>query len=41
MSEVGDERVYGKVGGFSKKISKIRTRGRRREVREEGGTGIQ
>ena len=27
MSEVGDERIYGKVGGSSKKISEIRARG--------------
>ena len=39
MSEVGDERIYGEMGGFSK-IREIRARGRRK-VGKGGGTGIQ
>ena len=41
MSEVGDERIYGKMGGFSKKIREIRAWGRRRKVGKGCGTDIQ
>ena len=39
MSEVRDNRIYGEVGGFCKKIREAR--GRRRKVGKGGGTGIQ
>ena len=38
--EVREERIYGEMGGFRKKMREVRARGRRREVRKGGGTGI-
>ena len=41
MTEVRDERIYGEMGGFCKKIREARARGRRRKVGKGGRMGIQ